>query len=68
MLKIFLSFVSSILCTNKIFWAGKVDQQIKVLAAKPEDQGSIPGSHVVERTNVYRLSSEKERKLFTSAK
>jgi hypothetical protein len=29
------------------FWAPEMAQQVKVLAAKPEDLSSIPGTHMV---------------------
>lgn len=30
-------------------WAGTMAQQVKGLANKPEEQGSIPGAHMVEK-------------------
>lgn len=33
-------------------------QRIKALDAKPNDQSSIPGSHIVERTNSCKLSPD----------
>jgi hypothetical protein len=31
-------------------------QQVKVLATKPEDMSSIPGTHVVERNRRFHLT------------
>ena len=36
---------------NKCSRASEMVQQVKVLAAKPDDLSSIPGTHTVEREN-----------------
>jgi len=40
-----------------VVWATEVAQQVKALAAEPEDLRTVPRAHKLERMNYYKLSA-----------